>query len=267
MPIQLSQISEDPLYHGHVWTVGDEDKLAHIVAVLLLGRRRHAEAILEGKTMGDILASDAMVDALVGKLKVPSGDNPQRWHRDGWLFQMISWIAADASLASAADLIAPPQPRAADKGLDGLLILAHDGVDHARLVICEDKASTDPRGTFRDDVCPELLDFEADRRNNEIAAALDALLDAVEDATAANQIIDRLVWQEKKSYRVSMVVGDDHSTPSGRKKLFKNYDSTVPGPLLRRRAETIHLSDMRAWFETFAQRVIEHLDSFRPADV
>src|SRR5690242_14546797 len=176
MPIQLSKTTDDPLYHGHTWAVSDEDKLARVVALLLLGRRRHAEAVLAGQPTTDVLASNAMIDDLISKLEVPTGSNPARWHRDGWLFQMISWVAADASLASEADLIAPPQPRMADKGLDGLLVLTHEGVKHARLIICEDKASEDPRTTFRDDVCPELVDFESDRRNNEITTALDALL-------------------------------------------------------------------------------------------
>jgi len=64
-----------------------------------------------------------------------------------------------------------------------------------------------------------------------------------------------------------MVVGDDHATSLGRKKLFKDYDTTIPGSILRRRAETIHLSDMRAWFEAFAERVVRHLNIFRRTDV
>lgn len=45
-------------------------------------------------------------------------DPEKPWHRDGWMFQVISWIAAH--LQNPEDLIAPPHMIHAHKGFDGI---------------------------------------------------------------------------------------------------------------------------------------------------
>ena len=47
MPLHISVFSDDPQCAGHAWTVTDEDKLARLVARLLVGHYRHVQSILE----------------------------------------------------------------------------------------------------------------------------------------------------------------------------------------------------------------------------
>src|SRR5260370_32969411 len=77
---------------GTVWTVDDEDELARLVGRILLGHALHVEKILQKlkpkrKTVDGHAAKEAKAKLIVEKGKDP-------WHRDGLLFQAISWIAA-----------------------------------------------------------------------------------------------------------------------------------------------------------------------------
>ena len=44
-----------------------------------------------------------------------------------------------------------------------------------------------------------------------------------------------------------------------RKRLFKGFDESAPGGVERRRAETIHIPELRQWMQKFADRAIAHV--------
>jgi len=83
MPLTLAPVSHGTLCHGSRWIIADEEDLTSTVARLALGQARHVAAILAG--------IDKMPPA-IKLLTVPTGKPP--YHRDGWVFQAISWIAA-----------------------------------------------------------------------------------------------------------------------------------------------------------------------------
>ena len=121
---------------------------------------------------------------------------------------MISWVAAHLT-CSATVLIAPPQPRPADKGFDGLIVeLRDDLVDGARtiqvdgVVICEDKATEDGRTTITKKVWPELLDFERGGRDAELQNEVTALL--MRRTLDVLKTVENIHWKEVRRYRVSV---------------------------------------------------------------
>jgi hypothetical protein len=59
-----------------------------------------------------------MRTAAIRLLAVPAGSDPR--HRDGWMFQTISWLAANRANPTAA--IRAPHMILAHKGFDGLQI-------------------------------------------------------------------------------------------------------------------------------------------------
>jgi hypothetical protein len=64
------------------------------------------------------------------------------------------WLAAYLDLADG-DLVALPHSQASAKGQDSIVV--HRKEDAAVAIsICEDKATTNPRDTVRDDVWPEI---------------------------------------------------------------------------------------------------------------
>lgn len=106
MPLTLTSVSHGRLCHGSRWGVADENDLAAKVAHLALGQARHVAGILSGI---DKKAPATRADAAKGAIKlltVESGKDS--YHRDGWIFQAISWIAAHRHDAGA--VVCAPTP-------------------------------------------------------------------------------------------------------------------------------------------------------------
>jgi hypothetical protein len=108
------------------------------------------------------------VDSAIRMLTVPDGEDP--WHRDGWVFQCVSWIVAAESRVGP---LRPPQMSHAEKGFDGLqLQLSSDSSRLVRVLVFEDKATENPRKTVRDKIWPELKALEAGDKDNALTAEL-----------------------------------------------------------------------------------------------
>jgi hypothetical protein len=150
MTFALKQIDHDNLCYGWEWEVEDVDILAERVAREEIGQCRHVAKILEGLA-GAAPAGPAKhaADALK-KLKIArSGDTGQRV---GWLFQIISWFAANQKKRGAT--LAQPHIFHAHKVFDGLQSeLAGDGKSVTAIVIFEDKVTENAlrRSTKMDD--------------------------------------------------------------------------------------------------------------------
>ena len=74
------------------WSVLDDDALAAIVALVLVGRAKHAEDVLAGAQVNVAIVADALKEQLRRQLQTPAG--ALTWHRDGLLFEIISWVVA-----------------------------------------------------------------------------------------------------------------------------------------------------------------------------
>lgn len=257
MTLVLKQIAHGELCLGWIWTIENEEILAEQVARIALGQYRHLSRILEGLTPKVASTTAEHVSDALKKLTVSEGDDP--WHRDGWIFQSISWIAAHKKKESA--FLRGPHIRKADHGFDGLqLQLSDDGTSVTAVIIFEDKATTNARKVIREEVWPSITGLELGERVTELTSDVSAMLEAcrklapeVDVADAATEIL----WKEVRHYRVSITVGDTHSTDERRKGLFKGFDTQAPGPIAKRRAETIYIPAMREWMESFAIRVMD----------
>jgi len=175
MSLTLTPISHGTLCHGSRWTVADEDDLAGKVARLALGQARHVAAILAGI---DNRPPTTRADTAAGAIKlltVPKDKPP--YHRDGWVFQAISWIAAHNAVAGA--VIRAPHMIHAHKGFDGFqLKLDESGQTVSAVVIFEDKATENPRSTIAGDVWKGIRDLESGLRMNELIPEAGGLLEA-----------------------------------------------------------------------------------------
>ena len=248
MPISFTPIHEDGCWHGSTWTVDDEEALAEMIARVALGQSRTVERILEAT---DAMPADFPKGGFAGAkalLTVEDGADP--YHRDGWVFQVIAWIAAHRQDDDA--LIRAPQMIKADKGLDGLIIEFDDG-DVARVVICEEKATDNARQKIQGAVWPEFADFETGARDNELVATVTALLDQSGDPEPDKTVAD-ILWGDARAFRVAVTVGKAHATEKGRKRLFRGYEDVVSGLVDRRRAETLPLDGIRPWIASIAEK-------------
>jgi hypothetical protein len=177
-------------------------------------------------------------------------------HRDGWLFQHISWIAAILDTAEPV-VASAPHPRPAEKGFDIVLVpLASRQKAKLELIIGEDKATTNPRDMIRDRVWPEITDLENGARDAEVQATLTSLI-AGAGITNKDELSTAAFWRRKKRYRVCVTIPSSSDTSAARQKLFKGYDDYAPGSAVeRRKAETFALQDLRQWMEAFGRKVI-----------
>ncbi len=252
MPISFTPISVTDCWCGSTWTINDEDILSDMLARVAMGQSRTVENILHAT---DALQPGYPTGVFVGAralLTVGEGQDP--YHRDGWVFQVISWIAAHIQDNNA--LIRAPQMIKAHKGFDGLFIEFEDD-DVARVVISEEKATENARQQIRSAVWPEFREFETGARDNELVASVTSLLERFADPDPdLDKIVADILWQETRAYRVAITVGEGHSSDAGRKRLFKDYEKNVSGNVARRRAETLLLDDVRDWIASIATKAI-----------
>lgn len=248
MPISISPVEEKGCWSGSTWTIDNEDELAEMIARVAIGQSRTVERIL--RTTGDLPAGYPTGGFEGARKLLTVGTGDKTYHRDGWVFQVISWIAAHRFDENA--LIRSPQMIKADKGLDGLIIeFDDDGI--AQVVICEEKATEHPRQKVKSQVWPEFEHFETGARDNELIASVTSLLEKSDDSDPDQTVAD-ILWKEKRAYRVAVTVGEKHASLKGRKRLFKGYEGKVSGDTERRRAETLVLDDVREWLDGIAEQ-------------
>lgn len=253
MAIALTPVREGELWAGSTWAVEDEDALAALIARVAIGQSRVAARLLHEDGLVPPRYPMGGHESARRLLTVgPSGDPA---HRDGWMFQIISWIAAHR--ANRPGLIRSPHMRHADKGLDGLSV-EFDEAQVARVVISEEKATKNARSMVRDKVWPEFRDFETGNRNAELIDGVSALLAGRPDS---DDMVAAILWKEKRAYRVAVTIDDTHSSAEGRKALYKGYETAVGGEIDRRRAEVFEVRDLRPWFDALAAKATKIIDA------
>jgi hypothetical protein len=256
--VQFVACDHAPLCHGFRWRIQDEQALAQLVAWILEGYYHHAARILAQLDSTRPIVPATIKTQAISVISLPpkTGDVAARWHRDGLVFQHISWLAA---LASAPKSIASsiPHLRPAHKGFDALLVpLKNKTTALEGIIICEDKATTNPRNQITQNVWPEIATIEGGERDAELNGELVAIL-RNHGIQNLEQIISAAHWLNRKSYRVSITVGDTHEDNDVRRKLFDGFDVCAPGKdNARRRAETLTLTNMRVWMDAFCKKVV-----------
>ncbi|MFM0347890.1 hypothetical protein [Paraburkholderia sp. RL17-347-BIC-D] len=252
MSINLTPFEHDVLCRGNTWVIADEDVLAQQIARVALGQSRHVQRILAGALLATPATTNSAAAGAIELLTVSAGDDP--WHRDGWMFQVLSWIAAHR--ATPGGIIRAPHTNHAHKGFDGLeLELDHKSGTVTAAVIFEDKATDNPRRTIQKDVWPEFKAFESGERENVLVAEMIGLL-ATQPNVDPDIAIQNVIWKNVRHYRISITVGDAHSDEAGRRRLFKGYDEIATGPSRRRRGETFHVKNLRQWMQSVADKAI-----------
>ena len=253
MPIQLQPYTVKNLCHGTTWTINDTGLLAQYVAWLTLGYHIHIAKILEGEQHKSPKMAVNAAKAALKHLSPPASDS-LRWHRDGWVFQMISWLAAKQSTSSLV-ILRRPQMQPAEKGPDGLIVHLNDNNNGLRgITICEDKATNNSREEVRNKVWPEFAAYERGERDNELLAEVSTIL-ADKGIKQAEDIVNDVFWNKQQQYRVCVTVEPTVS----HERLFKGYDKVVSGDVSRRRAETVTFTDMRAWMDSFCEIVSDEI--------
>jgi hypothetical protein len=271
--LTISSVEVDEHCTGSRWTVGDIDHLARIVAIVAMGQATHAARII-----ADVLPSEPAIDHAAlradarRRLSVSGREEKQRevsrYHRDGLIFEAISWAAAQQETSGKA-LLRDPHLSSTTQGLDGLMIELNDaGTAVMRATIFEDKCSEDPRAMFRDKIIPAFKAHHENKRAADLVAAAATLIErtglgGTEATKAAAQVLD----MRFRSYRGSLAVTSSEDSLARRRRLFKDYEKLADIKASQRIGGVlVTADDLRTWFGDLAQRAIAFIDTLEIGD-
>ncbi len=149
-----------------------------------------------------------------------------------------------------------PHLRPAEKGFDALLVpLDSSGGAMSGIIICEEKATSSPRAKIAQEVWPSIDNLESGERDAELTAELTAILERY-NVQNIEQIVADAHWLNRKAYRVSVTITPADEPDAVRRKVFEGFNNRAQGDLWRRRAETLTLTNLRAWMNDFSAKVI-----------
>jgi len=260
MPFNQIDTDCSDLVIDYEYEITDKDLLAEYVGELILGNYFHILNIINSLSSSSSTPSNRIIDFAIEKLSVTECVNVI--HRDGWLFQMISWLVLAHRNLGSNYHTQHPHFAPAQHGIDGLSIILNPDNTIDKIIITEDKCTTNPRNTVREQVFPEFKDFEEGKKDSALISVLSSLI-AHLDAGAVFQSVQNDIYDTNlRMYRIGITRKDSHQSLRGRRSLFKNYDDYVSGSTSSRRSgATIYLDDMRNWMQDFSNKVVNYLES------
>ena len=252
MPIRLKPCTITTEYDLTEWSVADadRDRLVDTLAYLYLRQEENASRIIQVLDPRRRIPPGLVAENVVHKLTAPrpvdlhtfkNGNEREKeaaehrikasiWHRDGLLFQHLSWIVARQSMPKA--YMTAPHVRHADKGFDGFIIEFNETQERLeRIILCEDKASTNPRSIITSSVWKEIEAILRGERDDEVLADLTTLLKGVPglDAEGVEDVVDAIFWDEARQFRVCVATGEDHRREGGFGHILKGFEGVAPG--------------------------------------
>lgn len=265
-PLQITPMDCSPLVIDNGYQVVDQAVLAQWVAQLLLGNSLHISRVIEGLDSKAVNQRDKAIDSIINRLKTYGV-----YKRDGWLFQMISWIALNIKLHNEHGLgkvfMNAPHTAPAQHGIDGFSLVIDDEKQIKYIVLCEDKCSENARDIITSQIFPEFIEFEEGKYDNRVLAEVSSIIRGEDGGVLLQSIQDDIVNNKYWTYRIGITRQEDHDCKDGREKLYKDYDTKVTGDISRRDAASVNLDDVRAWMASFSQMVIKELESKKSMDV
>jgi hypothetical protein len=247
---------------GSVWTVADPDMLAEVCAQILVGRALHAAMILDGVHPAGTppIVSAALKEKL--RMELHPQTDPKIWHRDGLLFETISWVAARLT-ATVNDAISDPHLKATNQGTDCVKVtIDPETRTLTRATVYEYKCTTNWRQLFSQDVLAAFREYVSGERDNQLAqAAITLLISLGLTPQERNAAYDELVRTRPLAFEASLTVAPSGFTAEQRLALFGGYDA-IAGDIATRGGNTMPLDDVRAWFAAFSARVWARIEAF-----
>ncbi|WP_312824874.1 hypothetical protein [Epilithonimonas sp.] len=263
MPFTHTCTDHSPLFHETQLVINDLQKLAEQVGLLLLGKHRHVAAILEAKNRSVTSSTAKMIDRAQKQLTVVTVE--ERWKRDGWLFQMMTWISIRMENPGINLISQAPHTNPAQHGIDGLAIILTSTNRIKALIIAEDKYTTKPRSTLKYKVWPEFELFEKGEFDSQLVTQTTMLLSHLGDDDIDAIIENDIYKKSNRVYRAGITPLPSHSTAEKRKNLFRGFDGCVSGPdQLRRQALTFSQANIRQWMDDFSSKIHDFLETQRP---
>lgn len=262
MTLTLLPTATPPHCLGADWTVTDANALAEVCAQIMIGRALHAARILDGTRPAGTppIISQALKDKLRAELHPTS--EPKIWHRDGLLFEIISWVAARLS-ATPNEAISDPHLKATNQGTDCVKVTIDPATRTlTRATVYEYKCTTNWRKLFAGDVLDAFAEYVSGERDHQLAqAAITLLIGLGLTDDERDAAYDQLVRTRPLAFQASLTVAPSTFSAPQRLALFAGYDG-IAGNIADRGGNTMPLDDVRIWFSAFATLVWTKIEAF-----
>lgn len=272
--IQIEEVEIDQDSIGERWATIDINRLSRIIAIVAMGQSAKAEIIIRRmQPAKPAITHTQLIDEAIRTLSIQEagmeiGSGYPVYQRDGFIFEVISWIAAQQK-SSENSLLKEPHTRSTTQGLDGLqLDLSEDRQALDRVVIFEDKCTENPRNTFRSKVIPAFIERHKNTRSAELVSTASELIRmaglSAEDATRVSADVLNLTI---RSYRSAFAVPAEYDNQDRRALLFDRFKSIEDIAQKQRIGATFVIdSDLREWFQELAITTIAYLNSLKSAE-
>ena len=274
MPLSLKPDSTPECSFAE-WSISEKRRgvLVEIIAYLYLRQEENAQRVIGSLEPKLRTPRGKVADNVVRKLTAPrqkdldlaqTGSELEKEaakkrietsiiHRDGLLFQHISWVVARIAIPNG--YMTSPHVRQADKGFDGFIIELDESKNEIkRIVLCEDKASITPRKLISSSVWPEIEAIRRGDRDDEILADLVTLLKSVPDIDA-EAAVDEVFWEEVREYRVAVATGENRRKSGSFLHIVAGFEAAAGGSLKTRTAGILPFQDVRKGLALLAEEV------------
>jgi len=262
MPITSTTLDCSPLLTDNEIEILDEQLLAVYIGNIILGDYFHIQQILNSRPTAPPTWPDRIIEHAIGKLNSLARDK-----RDGWIFQIISWLTLFQENLGNDYHCQQPHDAAAQHGIDGLAIIFDDQLRIKTIVISEDKCSENPRVVIPE-VWEEFAKYESGENDNKLVSRISAMISHLDSGRIFTANRNDIYRTEIRRYRLSINRNSTYNGMMKRKKLFKGYDEPIPdADCERRTGATLFSDDIRGWMDHMAQLVINYLDSQKTGNV
>lgn len=273
--LQIDETEIDENVTGFLISITDLDELAKAIAIIAMGQADHAARIVADLEPNEpAITLEELCDFAERQLSINGQTDDQKQtsqhHRDGFLFECISWASAHMSSQDHL-IIKAPHIKATTQGLDGLVLhMDPEGPSVSRATILEDKCTNYPRRRFRNEVLKGFKAYHGGERSPElVSAASDLLKQAQLNGTEATKAAARVLDNKYRGYRAALTTPDTINTPEKRSKLFKGYKD-LEGLHPEQREGFMLLvpsGELREWFGNLADLTILAVKEFRTKHV
>lgn len=278
MPISLKPFTTKSCEFTE-WSIdaSKRKQLVEILAYLYLRQEDNASKVIAALSPRKTLSPGKVAANVIKKLTAPDPEDVsdltstdksvQRkakdrikvsiYHRDGLLFQHISWIVAKQAFPNG--IMTPPHVRNADKGFDGFVMALDEfGESIQSIVLCEDKASEAPRNLITQKVWPEIEAIIDGQRDDEVLAELVTLLKGVPSLNAEDAVAT-MFWDESRHFRVCVATSEKirDRTSGNHTKVLDGFETKVIGASKKRVGGVLVFDDVREGLAALAEEVIE----------
>ena len=262
MPFKYKDCDCTPLVFDREFDIDNEDLLAQYVGTIVLGHYAHIKRIINSLSAIEPKIADNEINLAINHLKSLGKSSNEIEKRDGWVFQIISWLVLLNENKGSRFYCQPPHDAPAQQGIDGLGLKLDENLKLERIIITEDKCTENQRIVIKQQVWPEFKNYEKGLFNNKIVNRVSAMIENLHNGDILEANKNDIYSMDKWIYRVGINRTDTYETVKKREKLFKGYaDNVIGNDPHRRYAATINKADIRTWMEELSVKIITHLES------